>query len=185
MAEAAVQQQEHEQPEHQEQDAVAEVVVDPDEAEKKKPQPSPQGLPAMTFTIWPPSQRTRDAVISRLVETLSKESILSKRYGAIPGDEAAAVARQIEEEAFAAAAAASPAPASADAAAADDLDIGTLQLYSREISKRMLSAVKARASAASSSPPSTPPIETPPPASAAAPSSGDEAPSGESETSHA
>lgn len=176
MAETAEQQQEHQEPRE---DA---VVVDPDEAEKKKPQPPSQGLPATTFNIWPPSQRTREAVINRLVETLAKESILSKRYGAIPGDEAAAVARQIEEEAFSAAAASSP-PAPTDASATDDLEIGTLQTYSREISKRMLSTVKARASAGSSSPSSTPPIETPPPASADTPASSDEAPSGESETS--
>ncbi|KAG7020597.1 MFP1 attachment factor 1, partial [Cucurbita argyrosperma subsp. argyrosperma] len=46
-------------------------------------------------------KRTRDAVISRLIETLSSPSMFSKRYGTIPADEAAFVALSIEEEAYA------------------------------------------------------------------------------------
>ncbi|XP_022951889.1 MFP1 attachment factor 1-like [Cucurbita moschata] len=53
------------------------------------------------FSIWPSTQRTRDAVISRLIETLSSPSMFSKRYGTIPADEAAFVALSIEEEAYA------------------------------------------------------------------------------------
>ncbi|KAD4385219.1 hypothetical protein R6Q59_010643 [Mikania micrantha] len=88
-----------------------------------------------SFSIWPPSQRTRDAVIKRLIETLSDKSVLSDRYGVIPSDEAAGVARSIEEEAF------SAVPASV----ADGNDgIEILQSYSKEISKRMLDLVKSR-----------------------------------------
>ncbi|PKA59857.1 MFP1 attachment factor 1 [Apostasia shenzhenica] len=122
-------------------------------------QPSP--VPAPTFptisvNIWPPTQRTRDAVINRLVENLSSPSILSKRYGTLPADEASAVARQIEQEAFAVASASSPSSAAGDDAgrteASIDEGIEILQIYSKEISRRMLESVKARASSASPAP---------------------------------
>lgn len=103
-----------------------------------------------SFSIWPPSQRTRDAVIKRLIETLSNPSVLSKRYGTVPHEEAAEAARLIEEEAYSFAAA---------KATADDDGIEILQLYSREISKRTLETVKA--TAASDSPAengSSPPV---------------------------
>ncbi|KAK8581026.1 hypothetical protein V6N13_144076 [Hibiscus sabdariffa] len=101
----------------------------------------------LTFKIWPPTQRTRDAVLNRLVETLSSESVLSKRYGTVPKEEASAVAKLIEEEAFSV----------ADASSSTDEDgIEILQVYSKEISKRMLDTVKTRANAASDSAPSGP-----------------------------
>ncbi|KAL4310930.1 hypothetical protein GQ457_01G010560 [Hibiscus cannabinus] len=102
----------------------------------------PAKLNNLALRIWPPSQRTRDAVIQRLVETLSSQSALSKRYGTIPEADASSVAKSIEGEAFSAAGAAfSP----------DDDGIAILQMYSREISKRMLDTVKSRASAAPAS----------------------------------
>uniref|UniRef100_A0A5B7AWR0 Putative MFP1 attachment factor 1-like n=1 Tax=Davidia involucrata TaxID=16924 RepID=A0A5B7AWR0_DAVIN len=94
----------------------------------------------ISFSIWPPTQRTRDAVINRLIETLSTPSVLSKRYGSMPQEEASAAARRIEDEAFSAAAA---------SASADDDGIEILQVYSKEISKRMLEAVKSRSASAS------------------------------------
>ncbi|XVE55821.1 hypothetical protein DITRI_Ditri03aG0188000 [Diplodiscus trichospermus] len=99
----------------------------------------------LTLRIWPPTQRTRDAVIKRLVETLSSESVLSKRYGTIPEEEASAAAKSIEEEAFLVAGA---------SFSADDDGIEILQVYSKEISKRMLDTVKDRAAAANSDAPS-------------------------------
>ncbi|KAJ8763280.1 hypothetical protein K2173_026181 [Erythroxylum novogranatense] len=99
--------------------------------EPKKPPSS-----GITFSIWPPKQRTRDAVITRLIETLSTTSVLSKRYGTVPEDEASTAARRIEEEAYAV----------ANAAASSEEDgLEILQLYSKEISKRMLDTVKSRA----------------------------------------
>ncbi|XVF64131.1 hypothetical protein PTKIN_Ptkin09bG0142900 [Pterospermum kingtungense] len=92
----------------------------------------------LTLRIWPPTQRTRDAVIGRLIETLSTQSILSKRYGTMPEDEASATAKSIEEEAFLVA---------GESFSPEDDGIETLQLYSKEISKRMLDTVKARAAA--------------------------------------
>ena len=89
----------------------------------------------VSFSIWPPTQRTRDAVTSRLIESLSTPSILSKRYGTIPHDEASDIAKLIEEEAFTAA---------GSTAIGDDDGIEILQVYSKEISKRMLDAVKSR-----------------------------------------
>lgn len=99
----------------------------------------------VTFSIWPPSQRTRDAVVARLIETLSAPSVLSKRYGTIPTEEAASTARLIEEEAFAAA---------EGAASSYDDGIEILQIYSKEVSKRVLELVKSRS-------PSTAPSTTP------------------------
>lgn len=92
-----------------------------------------------SFSIWPPTQKTRDAVINRLIETLSSPSILSKRYGTVSQEEAAEVAKRIEEEAFSSAGA---------SASADDDGIEILQVYSKEISKRMLDTVKSRSAAA-------------------------------------
>ncbi|XP_058070081.1 MFP1 attachment factor 1-like [Magnolia sinica] len=97
----------------------------------------------VSLSIWPPTQRTRDAVTNRLIETLSSPSVLSKRYGSMPPEEASSAARVIEEEAFSAAASLS------NNAAAEDDGIEILQIYSKEISKRMLEAVKARAPSAS------------------------------------
>ncbi|KAK1407661.1 hypothetical protein QVD17_39282 [Tagetes erecta] len=89
-----------------------------------------------SFSIWPPSQRTRDAVIKRLIDTLSAKSVLSDRYGIIPSDEAAGIARLIEEEAF------NAVPGSPVPDGDDGIEI--LQSYSKEISKRMLDFVKSR-----------------------------------------
>lgn len=109
-----------------------------------KTQPQPKKEEDTTnalLRIWPPRQRTRDAVVTRLIETLSTPSILSNRYGTLPADEAATAARAIEEEAFGVASAAS---------SEEDDGIEILSLYSKEISKRMLESIKARAAAAPS-----------------------------------
>lgn len=99
----------------------------------------------LTLRIWPPTQRTRDAVINRLIEVLSSQSALSKRYGTIPEDEASAAAKSIEGDAFSV----------AGASFCDhDEGIETLRLYSSEISKRMIDTVKVRAATAASDPPS-------------------------------
>ncbi|KAF8377601.1 hypothetical protein HHK36_030983 [Tetracentron sinense] len=121
-----------------------------------------------SFSIWPPTQRTRDAVINRLVETLSSPSVLSKRYGSMPSDQASDAARLIEGEAFSAAAAAP------DTLEDDGVEI--LQVYSKEISKRMLEAVKARAASGS---PSDSASQTP----VAVPANSEEISSVESESS--
>ncbi|XP_060969631.1 MFP1 attachment factor 1-like [Cannabis sativa] len=85
-----------------------------------------------TFSIWPPSQRTRDAVVNRLIETLSTPSVLSNRYGTTPPEESSYTA-------------------ASSASASEDDGIQILQVYSKEVSKRMLDVVKARAAASSSS----------------------------------
>ncbi|CAN4122614.1 unnamed protein product [Withania somnifera] len=89
----------------------------------------------ISFSIWPPTQRTRDAVINRLIESLSTPSILSNRYGALPQDEASDIAKRIEEEAFAAA---------GSMTNSNDDGVEILQVYSKEISKRMIDTVKSR-----------------------------------------
>ncbi|KAF8110993.1 hypothetical protein N665_0077s0054 [Sinapis alba] len=93
---------------------------------------------SISLRIWPPTQKTRDAVLNRLIETLSTESILSKRYGTLNSDEASAVAKSIEEEAYGVA---------SNAVSDDDDGIKILEVYSKEISKRMLETVKDRSAA--------------------------------------
>uniref|UniRef100_A0A7N0SXG7 WPP domain-containing protein n=1 Tax=Kalanchoe fedtschenkoi TaxID=63787 RepID=A0A7N0SXG7_KALFE len=93
--------------------------------------------PAISFSIWPPSERTRKAIVNRLIENLTTQSPMSKRYGTLPAEEAAVMARQVEEESFTV--------AGGDKAVDDD-GIEVLQVYSKEISKRMLEVLKARAS---------------------------------------
>ncbi|MCL7046500.1 hypothetical protein MKW94_000835 [Papaver nudicaule] len=134
-----------------------------EESEEKQPKSSQEDeinkkfqKMGISFSIWPPTQRTRDAVINRLIETLSKESILSKRYGSMNPDEAASTARVIEEQAFVAASSTSSSSVSgggggdnsADGGGGGDDDgIEILQIYSKEISKRMLESVKSKAAA--------------------------------------
>ncbi|KAL8492040.1 hypothetical protein ACS0TY_023597 [Phlomoides rotata] len=102
----------------------------------------------ISFSIWPPTERTREAVRNRLIETLSSPSILSKRYGTVSREEAVEAAKVIEQEAF---------EEAGKAASADDDGIEILQVYSKEISKRMLDTVKAR-SGETTIAPVTPPI---------------------------
>ncbi|KAJ0228967.1 WPP domain-containing protein 2 [Hirschfeldia incana] len=104
--------------------------------QKKKTDESETTKPgSISLRIWPPTQKTRDAVLNRLIETLSTESILSKRYGTLNSDEASAVAKSIEEEAYGVA---------SNAVSDDDDGIKILEVYSKEISKRMLETVKDR-----------------------------------------
>ncbi|XP_010442081.1 PREDICTED: WPP domain-containing protein 1-like [Camelina sativa] len=97
---------------------------------EKNPNPG-----TISLRIWPPTQKTRDAVVKRLTETLSTESILSKRYGTLDSEEASSVARSIEDEAHAVASA---------AVVGDDDGIEVLKVYSKEISKHMLESMKAK-----------------------------------------
>ncbi|XP_027148360.1 MFP1 attachment factor 1 [Coffea eugenioides] len=107
---------------------------------------SKKSIGNVSFSIWPPTQRTRDAVINRLIETLSSPSVLSKRYGVIPTEEASEAAKRIEDEAYAAAGA---------SASTDDDGIEILQIYSKEISRRMLDTVKSRSASAAADAPSS------------------------------
>ncbi|KAK7351610.1 hypothetical protein VNO77_11186 [Canavalia gladiata] len=108
----------------------------PQQTQDQSPSAAKLGPAGISFSIWPPTQRTREAVINRLIETLSTPSVLSKRYGTMAPEEASAAARQIEDEAF----------TTAGGTAASDIDgIEILQVYSKEISKRMLDTVKAKA----------------------------------------
>ncbi|KAL5219101.1 hypothetical protein ABZP36_019785 [Zizania latifolia] len=104
--------------------------------------------PGFSFSIWPPTQRTRDAVVKRLVDTLGGDTILCKRYGAVPAADAEPAARAIEAEAFDAAA--------VSGVVADSVEEGieALQLYSKEVSRRLLDFVKSRSAAAKAAPPS-------------------------------
>lgn len=124
------------------------------EIENPKP-PSPAAFPSLSLNIWPPSQRTRDAVTSRLVDTLSSpSSVLAKRYGVLPAGEAAAASAEIEKEAFAVAE-----ESAGDEAKAESVDGGLemLEIYSKTISRRMLEVVKARHSGGNAAADATPP----------------------------
>ena len=100
-------------------------------------------LSKMSFSIWPPTKRTRDAVTARLIETLSEKSVLSDRYGTVPEPEASDIARKIEEEAFNGAGHVDDFKAAGKGDGGDH-GLVILQCYSQEISKRMLEFVKAR-----------------------------------------
>ncbi|KAG6514196.1 hypothetical protein ZIOFF_024540 [Zingiber officinale] len=54
-------------------------------------------VPSLSLKIWPPTQRTRDAVI-RLVETLATESVLSKLYDLLSEEEATRGEYIVEED---------------------------------------------------------------------------------------
>ena len=101
-----------------------------------------------SLSIWPPSQRTRDAVVRRLVQTLAAPSILSERYGAVPEPEAERAAAAAEAEAFAAASKS----AAAESPASVEEGIEVLQAYSKEVSRRLLELAKSRSAAAASAP---------------------------------
>uniref|UniRef100_N1QXW4 WPP domain-containing protein n=1 Tax=Aegilops tauschii TaxID=37682 RepID=N1QXW4_AEGTA len=125
-----------------------------------------------SFSIWPPTQRTRDAVVRRLVDTLAGDTLLCKRYGAVPAADAEPAARAIEAEAFDAAAVTGGAAASVEEgnqapqpqpkegnpplsmSASVEEGIEALQLYSKEVSRRLLDFVKSRSAAAKAEPPS-------------------------------
>uniref|UniRef100_A0A804QG27 WPP domain-containing protein n=3 Tax=Zea mays TaxID=4577 RepID=A0A804QG27_MAIZE len=97
-----------------------------------------------SLSIWPPSQRTRDAVVRRLVQTLAAPSVLSQRYGAVPESEAERAAAAVEAEAFAAASKS----AAAESPASIEEGIEVLQAYSKEVSRRLLELAKTRSAAA-------------------------------------
>jgi hypothetical protein len=101
-----------------------------------------------SLSIWPPSQRTRDAVVRRLVQTLAAPSVLSQRYGAVPEPEAERAAAAVEAEAFAAASKS----AAAESPASVEEGIEVLQAYSKEVSRRLLELAKSRSAAAAAAP---------------------------------
>ncbi|KAL5071833.1 hypothetical protein RYX36_022720 [Vicia faba] len=119
---------------------MSDPVINPEQESFPGTPPSKEAPPplpnfAASFTIWPPTQRTRDAVINRLIETFSTSSILSKRYGTLSLDESSVAASQIEAESFSVADVSS---------SPDDDSIQILEVYSKEISKRMIETVKTR-----------------------------------------
>ncbi|KAH6758906.1 WPP domain protein 2 [Perilla frutescens var. frutescens] len=89
----------------------------------------------LSFSIWPPNERTRDAVRNRLIESFSTPSLLSNKYGTISPEEAVEAADHIEEEAYEAA-------GKLPDTNHDGIEI--LQFYSKEISQGMLNTMKAR-----------------------------------------
>ncbi|KMZ74603.1 MFP1 attachment factor 1 [Zostera marina] len=104
--------------------------------------------PPVSISIWPPTQRTRDAVIDRLVENLTTPSVLTKRYVVLSSDEATDVARRIEEEAFVVASAEVKGGEVEESVGMDSEGFAILQIYSQNVSKRMLDTVKSKAAAA-------------------------------------
>jgi WPP domain len=108
---------------------------------------------SLSFNIWPPTNRTRDAVMRRLVETLTTDSILCKRYGSVPTEEAEETARLIEQEAFTAAQAEHESRfGSGSGSNSVEEGIEILQVYSKEVSRRMLAFSKSRAEKAVAAP---------------------------------
>ncbi|EOA22751.1 hypothetical protein CARUB_v10003463mg [Capsella rubella] len=52
------------------------------------------------LSVWPPSQQSREYGVNWMIDTLSKDSFLTKRYGKFKPEEASAVAKSIEEESY-------------------------------------------------------------------------------------
>ncbi|KAM5565781.1 MFP1 attachment factor 1-like [Rosa sericea] len=125
-------------------ESTLEAVVDSQEPPKQQ-QESQDRKPSSgaAYSLWPPTDRTRNAVVDRLIETLSTPSPLSRRYGTLSADEANEESRRIEQDAFAAAG------GSAATEVSGETGMKILQIYSKEISKRMLEVVKAKNAAAS------------------------------------
>ncbi|XP_030537958.1 WPP domain-containing protein 1-like isoform X1 [Rhodamnia argentea] len=116
-------------------------VLPPSPPEQNSPPPQQTEAPPqrpnpdVAFRLWPPTQPTRDAIVSRVVETLSAPSALSTRYGRLSLEEATSVARAIEQEEYASTVA---------AASASDDGADVLQAYARAIARRMLDSVHPR-----------------------------------------
>ncbi|KAL5208949.1 hypothetical protein ABZP36_004572 [Zizania latifolia] len=104
--------------------------------------------PGFSFSIWPPTQRTRDAVVKHLVDTVDGDTILYKRYGAVPAADAELATRAIDAEAFDVVA------VNGVVAASMEEGIKALQLYSKEVSRRLLDFIKSRSAAGKVEPPS-------------------------------
>lgn len=121
-------------------------AADPYLLPARPPPPSIPSLASLTLKIWPPSRGTRDAVALRLVETMTTPSVITRRHGCVPRDEVSSVARRIEEDAFVV--------ASENVKEGDDDDgMDILQIYSQEISKKMLAVVKEKSYAAGTTTP--------------------------------
>lgn len=103
--------------------------------------PPASRVSSLSLHVWPPSQRMRDAVIQYLIGTLSAPSILSKRYGVLPQEEASSTALLIEEEAFV---------AGSRLIASGNDEVEVLQIYSKEVGNCMIKSLKERAVLASS-----------------------------------
>lgn len=130
------------------------TVTDPPKSEETpKEQTSSSTADSLSFNIWPPTNRTRDAVVRRLVETLTTDSVLSKRYGSVSTEEAEESARLIEQEAFTAAHAEHESRfGSGSGSNSVEEGIEILQVYSKEVSRRMLEFSKSRAEKAAPAP---------------------------------
>lgn len=134
------------------------TVMDPPKSEETpKEETSSSVTDSLSFNIWPPTNRTRDAVVVRLVETLTTDTVLSKRYGSVSTEEAEESARLIEQEAFSAAQTEHETRfGSGSGSNSVEEGIEILQVYSKEVSRRMLEFAKSRAEKA---PPAPAPAE--------------------------
>lgn len=134
------------------------TVMDPPKSEETpKEETSSTVTDSLSFNIWPPTNRTRDAVVVRLVETLTTDTVLSKRYGSVSTEEAEESARLIEQEAFSAAQTEHETRfGSGSGSNSVEEGIEILQVYSKEVSRRMLEFAKSRAEKA---PPAPAPAE--------------------------
>ncbi|XP_050364290.1 MFP1 attachment factor 1-like [Argentina anserina] len=119
-------------------DADSTVEVDSHDPPKQDSQDRKPSSASPNYSLWPPTERTRNAVVDRLIETLTTPSPLSRRYGTLSADEADSQARLIEQDAFAAAG------GSAATEVSGESGMKILQIYSKEISRRMLEVVKAK-----------------------------------------
>ncbi|CAL9231829.1 unnamed protein product [Arabidopsis halleri] len=87
----------------------------------------------IVYSVWPPSQKSRERILNSLIKTLSTDSFLSYEYGTIKPEEASAVAKSIEEEAY----------NIASRVVSSD-GIKNLEAYTNEMSERVIESAKVR-----------------------------------------
>ncbi|CAE6124699.1 unnamed protein product [Arabidopsis arenosa] len=87
----------------------------------------------IVYSVWPPSQNSRERILNSLIKKLSTDSFLSYKYGTIKPEEASAVAKSIEEEAY----------NIASRFVSRD-GIKNLEAYTNEISERVIESAEVR-----------------------------------------
>ncbi|XP_057475717.1 RAN GTPase-activating protein 2-like [Actinidia eriantha] len=96
--------------------------------------PNSQSRP-FSIKLWPPSQNTRLMLMERVTNNLSSQSFFSQKYGSLNKEEAAVIAKEIEDAAFTSANQHYKKEPDGDGSSA-------VQLYAKECSKLIVEALK-------------------------------------------
>lgn len=88
-----------------------------------------------SIKLWPPSKKTREVLVKRMITNLTTKSIFTEKYGSLSEADAEENAKNIEDEAFATADQHYEKEPDGDGASA-------VQLYAKECSKLLLEVLK-------------------------------------------